>query len=350
MTKEKWSPNAEQRRVLEELAEEVKREESISAFAREFTSFRESTLSKILAALDPDENRRSYFDEIKDADGLITDLAELLEDLPRLKQERELGKDLAIYPIEPFRATLVAARECRQKKTCERVIQYVAPTGGSKTFLRMFLAEKLKRDFAQLAFVDCRDSWRPATRDQRQRAKLTILQDLCKAMKVRVIKQKIWGIQGATGLENAIIKHCADRPTLLFVDEGRFFSAYALNLFIDLLNRTKLTIVITSTPIASARWHRYYEDEADQVDRRTHAVVRVGEISARDVALFFAPKQFEDADAACKVIADAASGFGHYSLVNRTRKFLDRTTEANEEQVRKAVNKALAECNRAISK
>lgn len=348
MSETKWVPNAEQRRVLEEVQETAGREESISFFAREYTEYSEGKFSKILAALDADPKRRSYFDEIKDPEGLILELTELLEALPRVKQERELGKELELYPIEPFRAALVACKECRNKKTPERVIQYVAPTGGSKTFLRLFLAEKLKRDFSSLAFVDCRDSWRPATRDLRQRAKLTVLQDICKALRVRMPRKISSGIQGATGLENAIVKHAADRAMFLFVDEGRFFSAYTLNLFIDLLNRTRLTILVTSTPIASARWHRYYEDEADQIDRRTHAVIRVGEISTKDVALFFPAGQFEQPEAALKIIAEAANAFGHYSLVNRTRKQLSRHTDATETQVRKAVDQALSECNRTI--
>jgi hypothetical protein len=345
--KNEWSPNETQRATLLALQKESGANQA--EFCAEFGSSCIGTPSKLSQILDALEaGKTSYFNKIEDPEALMRELAEFMDELPELQQRRMMSEDVKILPLSHFAATAIAARECRDKKSPERAIQYIAPTGGSKSFLFQHLAKKLKNDFS-MGFVNCRDSWKPATRDLRQRAKLTVLKDICAGLKIRLgepLNQFRYDM--STDIEDALVDQLRRKSTLVFIEEGRFLSTYPLNLFIDLLNRTKMVLVLTCTPLANVAWHRYYPDEANQIDRRTHAVVRVSVISPADAGLFFGEDQFADRASALKLIADSASNFGHYSLVARLQKFLQRDTAATQDRVESAITKVSRELNRNL--
>lgn len=343
--KNDWKPNAEQRCVLEALdkASAGNRSEFCERYGNAAIGT-PAKLSQILDALE--ENKGSYFNKIEDAEGLMKDLTDFMDELPAMIARGAQVPDGSVHALSTFKAVDIAARECREKNNPERCIQYIAPTGGSKSFLYPYLAKKLKNEFT-IAFVNCRDAWRPATRDLRQRSKLIVLKDLCVGLRVR-LREELRGFRNddAPAIEDALVENLGKRKVIVFIEEGRFLSSYALNLFIDLLNRTWIVLINTSTPYASACWHRYYPDEADQLDRRTHAVIRVSKVIPSDAALFFGDQKFENKDAALKVIAESASEFGHYSLISRMPKFLKRTEVAGEQDVKDAITKAAREVNR----
>ena len=95
-------------------------------------------------------------------------------------------------------------------------------------------------------------------------------------------------------IEDKLIANLIATKRVLFFDEGEFFSTYVLNLLKTLLNKTQLIAVIACTPRAHAKWNMYYPDEADQIARRTHAVVQVSSISVEDADMFFPEGQFEE--------------------------------------------------------
>lgn len=336
---DKWKPTDRQRQVLIKLKEASQPNES--AFARDFTVYSESAWSQIMAAIDADRPR-SYFDSLRtDAarNSLMEDLEDLLARLPRLKSQREKFQRQDIHPIKPFLAVKKAILQCKGKTGPERIIKVIASTGGAKSTMLQWLQEEFRGEM-QVAMVECRPSWRPASSEHRFRTSVNIIQDIYGAMGMRLTKIRLR--EGLVAQEDALIERFNDRWTVLFIDEAENFGKYALDTIKLFLNRSgKLIVVIACTPRAHDKWNLYYPDEADQIARRTHAVISTDEIEADDVALFFAEDQFAQADQALTYIAAEASRFGHFSLVCRVREILQRSTRAARAQVEDAVARAL---------
>ncbi|HTB85994.1 MAG TPA: hypothetical protein VK742_20280 [Candidatus Sulfotelmatobacter sp.] len=357
MPKNNWKPNPEQRLVLLKLKAESG--DNQNEFVRDFgneTIGTPSKLSQILDALD--EDATSYFNKINDPETLMADVTEFVDDLPRQKREKFSVVETVIKPISYFVGAAKMARALKNVKTAERCFQYIGPTGASKSTLFPYLQKELKNDFT-MGLVNCRDSWRPSSRDMRQRAKTVVLKDICDGLKIRIpeeYRQTRHGsgtdtkdqikLDSVPAVEDMIVDFLQKRPYLIFLEEGRFLRTYALNLFIDLLNRSKLVLFITNTPIADKNMHAYCPDEADQLDRRTRAVIKITVINSEDAGLFFEADQFEDRDAALDIIARSASEFGHFSLINRVAKRLAKSTGATLVEVERAVEKSVLEMNR----
>jgi hypothetical protein len=337
MSTQKWTPTPAQRRVIEQLKEESEREESLAQFARDFLTFTDSKLSKIFNVL---LGVPSYFDDIKDPEGLMLDLADVVKKLPRMRLERQEAKDDCILTLSYFDAMAVGVRECKNKTSPERVLKYISPTGGGKTYLRKFLMSEFKNELAPAA-VECREVWRPTDPKMRHRCKRVVLMDICSGLKMRLSKDV--RENDVPAIEDELVSYCARNRRLLFFDEAEFFSAYSLNLLKLLLNQTRLIAVIACTPRAHKKWNLYYADEADQIARRTHSIVTVDEIETGDAALFFPRDQFDNPKASLEFIAQEAARFGHFSLIARIAKLMKRTTGAERQEVQDKVAKAQKE-------
>lgn len=339
-----WLPNDSQREILEALKREAQPNEAL--FARSFTTYSESMFSKILAAVDPTRDK-SYFDDLKTADAreaILDDLAELLRKLPAMRLEQERVGDLKLRAITPFLAVAKAVRGCRSKTNPERLVKVIGPTGSGKTTLRNYLKATFTGEL-KMAAVESRDAWRPENKDRKQRCKLVVLRDLYQA----------FGLNGADdatpsdvpSLEDDLIRYLTQNRRVLFIDEAEFFSAYALNLLKLLLNKTRVIIVLACTPRAHAKWSQWYPDEADQIARRTDAVVALDKLAPKDVALFFSEGDFADAEEALNLLAKEASRFGHLSLITRTAKLLDKYPRAETKRVAECLETALAQMNKS---
>ena len=349
----KCTPTPAQREVLLGLKAESEKFESpatkpnVAEFIRDFSPpVSASVFSKIMNAVD-DTAAKSYFDEIKKPDALMADLAEWLEKIPRLRLEGETARKSSLHKLSKFRAVAVGVRECKTETGPERIVKYIAPTGGSKTSLRRWLMLEFKNELSP-AFVESRNEWRPATRDLRHRAKLVVLQDIAAALGFRFTERV--SRQDVAQIEDELIRFCTEKKRLLFIDEAEFFSAYALNLVKLLLNKSRLIIVIACTPRAHAKWNSYYPDEADQISRRTKTVVAISEDDLKgdalkntiaDASLFFPKNQFADEAGALTYIVGQAWMFGHYSTINRVARELEKHSGAEKDQVEKAVTTAL---------
>lgn len=339
-TTNKWKPDDKGRQILLKLKEASQPNEAL--FARDFTIYSPSAWSKILAAVDADR-ARSYFDDLKSDDArnaLLGDLEDLVVKLPRLKAEREKTHQTNIHPLLAFQAVIKSVKQCKLKANAdepnpERIIKVIASTGGGKTTLRKFLVQELRGEMF-IGAVQCRDAWRPNSHEDRRRAKFAVLEDMFEALNLRITKSR----DGIKPMEDALIAACKSQPRVLFLDEAEFFSAYSLNLIKLLTNETKIIFIIACTPRAHAKWNQYYPDEADQISRRTHAVVSTEQVRAEDVALFFPANQFEEPTQAVEFIAKEAAKFGHFSLVNRIVDILAKSNRSGHTEVVEAVTKA----------
>jgi energy-coupling factor transporter ATP-binding protein EcfA2 len=309
-------------------------------FARTFTSYSESMFSKILAAVDPERNK-SYFDEIKTdeaRESLLDDLAELLKKLPSLRLENERVGNLKLRAITPFAAVAKAVRGCKNKTSPERLVKAIGPTGAGKTTLRNYLEVALRGEL-KMAAVESRDAWRPADPRYRQRCKVVVLRDLFEAFGLKVNPE--WSHSDVPTMEDDLIDFLTKNRRVLFIDEAEFFSAYALNLLKLLLNKTRVIIVLACTPRAHAKWNTWYPDEADQISRRTDAIVALDKLAPADVGLFFDKTAFANREASLEYLAVEASRFGHLSLIARTARLLEKYPEAEKAQVAQCLEAAL---------
>jgi hypothetical protein len=323
----KWKPNEEQFAVLEELAALQKKEKSISDFVRKLPgSWSLSRWTRIMGALDP-EAKESYFDAVSDPQAVMAEVEDALRELQLDTALRQRGAH-EIYPLKQFRAVAQAVRECRSKQSPERVVKYLSPTGGAKTYLAEYLA-----DLFHATVVETREAWK--------RSYYTVLVDICRAVRLRAARDN-----HPTRLEDKLIARLAAQSQVLVFDEAEFFGPSALNGIKLLLNKTRVTIVICAIPEAHEKWNRSCPMEAEQIARRTHAVVELTVVDPVDAALFFPADQFEDRSEALARICLEASAFGHYSFVNRMAVELQGSRKADVAEVTKAMQKVRRQMQR----
>lgn len=326
MSETKWKPNEEQAEVIRALLSEQEKEKSASEFVRKFLPFSPERWSKITAVLDP-ERPRSYFDDVQDRESVFSELELALRELriDRAKPE-SVGQR---HELTHFRAVAQAVRECRNGNGRNRIIKYLAPTGGGKTELCRYLVKEFGA-----AMVETREAWR--------RSYFTVLEDICRALKVRLN-----GEMRPAAIEAKLIESLSDKKRILCLDEAEFFGASALNGLKLLINKTRVTIVLCAIPAAHDRWNRHFPVEADQIATRTHGIYELAAVDVKDAGCFFAKDQFADTPASLKLLAAEAGSFGHYSFLQRVADVLAGEKHADGPTVAKALAKARKQMQRA---
>jgi hypothetical protein len=323
----KWTPSDNDRHVLEALKAEQDKEASATEFVRFYLPFGPAKWSKILNAIDP-ESKTSYFDEIKSPEAELARLRVTLDGIPLARARRERVELKGVMELKQFRAIGVAVEEAKAEPGPERLIKYLAPTGGGKTMLCNYLSKRF-----DARIVEVRESWR--------RSYFTVLEDISSAIGCR-----IGAMNRPASLEDKLVEACSASAIVLAMDEAEFFGHSALNGIKLLLNKTRLVPVICAIEEAHAKWNGYFPLESAQLDRRTHAVVRLKELDPDDVKLFFTASAFKDQDKAIALITEKASRFGHYSLIKRVAIHLHTLHNVGMGSVEKAINSALEEMNR----
>ncbi len=330
-TNKKWQPTEAQRALLERLREEVAKAESATQFARDYLTFGASKLSKILNAIDP-AAPSSYFDEVTDPDAVLREVEEGLAGMEQTRTLRDRMLEAQILRLRHFEAVAQAVKECRTKSGPERLIKYLAPTGGSKSMCCLWLAQR-----HGASVVEARQIWRHA-----ERGYAHFLLDTARALRVRVGSER-----NPADLERAITVASRSRAMTLAIDEAEFFNARVLNGIRYLLNATNLVIVLCAIRQAHDRWDQWYSVEADQLARRTHAVIEVRQLKPADVAPFFTRHKFKREELALEGIATAANAFGCYSTVARIAEALDLGPSSLGD-VNGAIRRASAQLGRVL--
>jgi hypothetical protein len=299
----KWKPNEAQKEVLMGLLQESDKEKTIVDFAKKFLPFGRSKFDQIMDVFDA-ARPQSYFDKVSDEVKveLIEELATILERIPMKRLQLARVTEIKIHKTSKIEALEAAINEASSKDGPERLIIQLGPTGAGKTITSNYLASAVSA-----RFVEVRDVWR------RSESGIVPLTDICRALDVRVAKYR----NRVADMQDGLIKFCEERRVVLCFDEGEHFGKSALNLLKLLLNKTKLVPVIHVVPGEYEKWFTYFPNEADQIARRTHAIVDCSIIDPVDAALFFPADQFEKRTEALEVICREANSFGHYSLINR---------------------------------
>jgi hypothetical protein len=322
------------RSIIEGLKAEEIKEGGAAEFVRAYLPFSASKWSKILNSIDP-EAKASYFDDLTTDSArrvMLDELAGILENIPRLRAQAERLNSQDLYDLSQFRAVKVAVEEAGGKRSPERLVKYLAPTGGGKSMLCSYLAKK-----CSAKVTESREAWK--------RSYYTVLEDLSKALGCRLS-----GETRPAAVEDRLCDFLGSQKTVLAIDEGEFFGPAAINGLKLLLNRTRLVLVLCAIGEAHDRWNRYFPLEASQLDRRTHAVVRLTQPHVDDIKKFFPSGLFDNEPAALARVAEEAARFGQYSLVARVAALISRKEKVESKELDTAIRKSLKDMNRTPSR
>ena len=322
----KWKPNEEQLSIIEELIGLEKKEKSASDFVRRYLPFSLSRWTRIKAVIDP-AAEDSYFDAVRDPESVMAELEDVLREI-RLQEATSHRIIEQPYVLKQFKSVAQAVRECRQKPSPERLVKYLAPTGGGKSMLCEYLA-----DTFHAAVVETREAWR--------KSYMVVLMDIARACRIRVVNDN-W----PTRIEDKLVISLSQQNRVLVLDEAEFFGASALNGLKLLLNKTRVSLVLCAVPEAHDNWNRRCPMEADQIARRTHAIIQCSIIDPADAEHFFAADQFEDRTESIKHICAEASLFGHYSFLRRMALVLQGTRKADAADVSTAMKRVRLQMQR----
>ena len=313
-TEKKWKPTTAQREILEEFAALVEQEKSQAEFQRKHCSFSITKLGLILSG--------DYFDTVANPDAIVRELEEIIEKVVADNLRAERVEEVNIHPVTHLRAIAQAVREVKNKKGPERLVKFLSPTGGGKTVVGNYLQEEFGA-----RVVEAREAWK--------RSYYIFLADICGPNGLRI---RLDGECNPAHIEQKIIRSLKGKNLVLVMDEAEFFGAAALNGIKLLLNKTRLAIVICAIPEAHDRWNsrKGTRMEAEQIARRTHAIVELTSIKPADAGMFFKKGTFTSDEEAHKYIAAYASNFGHYSFINRLAQKLDGDRGLDKETVEKA--------------
>ncbi|MDB6111294.1 MAG: hypothetical protein JWR69_3044 [Pedosphaera sp.] len=315
--KTKWTPDPEQRELLQSLKAEQDKFPSAAKFVAAHLPFGEAKWSRIISVLEP-ANKESYFDMVEEPDGVIEQLTLILREL-RTEQVRE---KVDIIKLPCLRAVVQSIRECKGVTSPERITKYIAQPGGGKSMICQYLRTELSA-----TVVEVRPSWKTSS--------FITWKDICKALKVRIGSENDPSV-----IEDTVVEYACKRSIILAMDEGEYFGACSLDILKRLLNRTPMRLFIAAIGQAHDKWNYYFPMQAEQISRRTHATIELLNISPKDAGLFFPQGQFKDEDEALGLIASDAFTFGAFSLIRRVGAELKGLERVGNDEVAKAIASA----------
>ena len=303
-----------------EIIEALKRHEqelglSQEQFAQRHLSYSATTWSRLKDG--------SYFEKIDGADKLFEALAADLRQIEtsRLAEQRYGAREF--FEHTDARLVLRAVGECRAKPLSDsnRLIVYLAPTGGGKSAL----CGRLRREGARI--VEARESW--------QRSYFSCLRDIAAAISVPVRDE-----YSPDRLEESILRRLNSKRHVLVVDEGEFFGARTLNLLKLILNKSTAAVVLCAIPEPYDKWNRKDWHEAQQLRRRTHALVRLEPCTSATAKLFL--KGISTEEGALTAAAAFARTFGGFNTLQELRDELEGQERVSREELVKAGNRIRA--------
>jgi hypothetical protein len=306
--------NAEQQEVIDQLrALQDKKAKSDGAFARDHLTYSASAWNRIKSG--------DYFTKVKDPEAVVISLSKSLR-LIQMEEERlEKFSGRQFIKLPDAKAVLKAIAECRQKPQSDpdRIVVYLAPTGGGKSALGGYMVSHFGASLAE-----AREAWK--------KSYFTALKDVGTSVGLDMSE-----IYNPTDGENLLLPFLRKRKHILVFDEGEYFGLEALNLIKLIMNTTPTTLLINAIGRAYRKWNHYYPHEASQILRRTHAVIEFSGIQPAD-ALQFLRCKVDDAGVCGKLLADAANSFGAYDFLVRTATELGED-EASVNEVRAAIRR-----------
>ena len=283
---------AKLRAIITDLtALQTRTEKSDALFARDHLSYSSSVWSKL----------QSFTYDVKDLENVTIQLA---GDARRLNEELALSSRGAIdkfIDLDHCSAVMKAVKQCRTKTNEDRLVVYLAPTGGGKSTI----AKQVRKEFNG-TLVNAAESWR--------KNYMAVLKDIALAAGGNA------QFHSEHDGEIEVIRLFRARRGVLIIDEGESFGPRTINLIKKILNETPTVVLLCTIEQFYQSWNKAAWVQALQLKRRTHVVIRCPLITPKDVAEFIpAALKFdvESQKPACILIAAAANAFGKYDFVSR---------------------------------
>jgi hypothetical protein len=194
---------------------------------------------------------------------------------------------------------------------CERLVTFLAETGGGKT--------RLGRELTVMhdgIFVEGSEPWRKS-----------YFAAVCDIAIAAGVPEADLGTSEHTA-QRALLKKLKAHRRVLIIDEGEYFGPRTTNLIKLILNQTSTVVVILAIPELARRWQKMAWAESAQTNRRNVAVIEADLIFPEDVKKFagksivFEVERPGQATELFGQIAKAANEFGRFSFVKRVIKEL----------------------------
>lgn len=324
MTETAETLDADLKQIVDEL-EECRATLALSdaSFARNHLRYDAGTYSKIKAG--------KYHQSKRVLDSLRTSLRNLREVVA--KRRRGLMDGRPFFPQDGQARAVNAVRECLGIPSQNRLIMYLAPTGGGKSAL----VAELRKQF-DCVVCEATEAWRDS------------YHACCTDVALAAGQTGPW--RSKHDVQASMLAALSRGAQVLIVDEGNYFGPQAINMLKLILNRTPSVVVIPAQPVLYDRMisSRKTWAEAAQLARRAHLVIRNERIQPRDLKPFFSKFDMNgEAAPVLAYVAKQANIFGLYDLVWRTVDQLDAEEDDDAltlDRITKAVERALDDLGR----
>lgn len=306
----------EDRRVIADLvAHQTQLGLTQSEFAKRYLSYSATVWGRVVSG--------EYFGMTKEPEKVIRTLTSDLRSLEEtlIQEARYSALNFVRHPDAEL--VIRAIKECRGKliSNPDRVVMYVAPTGGGKSALCGYLRSEGAR------LVEARESW--------LRSYFACVRDIANACGVNPDNY-----YSPDTLEEQLMRILNSRRTTLVIDEGEFFSSRTLNLVKLVVNKSAAVVVICCMPEAYDRWSTRNWHEASQIKRRTHAMIRCAPCDIRTARMFLTG--FDLDESAARAAAGFARAFGMFDTLVQIRTELQGETTVDAATMIKAGNRVRA--------
>jgi type II secretory pathway predicted ATPase ExeA len=312
---------------LQTLYATLKRDEpdlSQAEFARRHLPFDSTVWSKLQSTDTPyDSGHEAKIAQCRQA------VADIEERLATANLHRGEGK---VVPLRHFRDVENALAIARTVRNENRLVVFLAPTGGSKSALCRHLAVT-----RSAVLVEAKASWSGSY--------FATCLDVCAALGVRSSRAFDYRTNKRAA-ETKMLAALRSRDHLLCFDEGATsFSVHTAAAVKLILNQTRARVLMCGTPELLDRMMA--SSEGRQLIRRCVCVVRAEVVSARDVRQFLVYDLDQDA---VDLVVQAANDFGLYDHVTRVAEVLQLDHKPGAAVPADAVRSAVKLARRQVGK
>ncbi len=261
-----------------------------------------------------------YFQEVAVSESIFIEMKQALDKIQRQNARASVRNKHAFHEFTNFKAVFNAIEECRDK-TENRIIVYLAPTGGGKTALCRQI------EAVGGCVTEARQNWLTS-----YYSALLDVSDSVGIFTGHGVSPRL--------LETKLIHRLCQNKRTLAIDEGEFFGKKVLNLWKLLDNKTPTVQVILAIPEAYRRWNTANSHEAKQLRRRTHAIITHEKISPTDAGVFLKPFNMNGSFEQAAVLASkAANQFGAYDFLTRLGHVLAKEKRVELDDVQAAIER-----------
>ncbi|MBI5689277.1 MAG: hypothetical protein HZC55_04210 [Verrucomicrobia bacterium] len=267
-----------------------------TVLARRYIGISKTTWSQLQNGTYPAQDPSAMLDKCEAALQLLSD---------EIERAEAGGHRAAIVELPHVKAAISGIKGCYGAPQ-NRLVMFLAPSGGGKTTLARKLQEVYRGAFVA---IEATETWRGSY--------FNAAADVAEALGITE------AFTNPRAVEKAVFDALTTTPRIIGIDEGHYCGPQALNFVKAILNNTPSRVVILSIPQLWARMEEKAFEEAKQLRRRTHAKIVVERVEASDARRFLAARlPGYDARAADErevvgACVAAANAFGLYDTLER---------------------------------